>query len=107
MSDMRSVLLLFMNIKLYTRQLKTQPIPFTGRKVSFSIGIGHLFKISLNCNEVQLSVANMGGVSQHTNSRCAKDVRMTHVGLLCVSVGEDWVKGWSTVNVSWSQRGFH
>lgn len=47
----------------------------------------HLFKISQICNEAQLIVPNIQGVPQHTNSRCAKDVRMTHEGTL-------GVRGW-------------
>lgn len=49
----------------------------------------HLFKISPNCNEAQLSVPNTGGLTRHANDRCGKDVRMSHVGTLCVSFGED------------------
>lgn len=51
--------------------------------------VQHLFKISPNCNEAQLSVPNTGGLTRHANDRCGKDVRMSRVGTLCVSFGED------------------
>ena len=101
----------FYEFTLHTGLLKMQLVPLGERKsVIFNqdcIAAQHLFKISPNCNEVQLSVPNTGGLTQHTNSSCGKGVGMTHVGTLCVSVGDERVRGWSTVNVSWSWRDFH
>lgn len=103
-------LFVLMTICLHVRQ-KSNSHPLGERKMSFSnwdqTFAQHLFKISPNCNEGQFSVSNMGGVPQHTGSRCENDVRMTHVGELCVSVREDWVKGWSVVTISCSWFGFH